>query len=112
MKESYGEGIANHTGPESCAVVREDGGEALTRVRTGWVWSRERGVTPERRRCRGWRKATSVVSSCETRQSSARSEAPSMYGNTSSGNRESPLLFGESDRTALGSLRTNAGDAR
>ncbi len=50
MKESYGEGVANHTGPESCAAVRGDGGEALTRVRTGWVMSRERGVTPERRR--------------------------------------------------------------
>jgi len=36
-----------------------------------------------------------------------------MYRNTSSGNREIPLLSGEkSDRTALGSLRTNADDAR
>jgi hypothetical protein len=26
----YGEGVANHTGPESCAAVREDRGEALT----------------------------------------------------------------------------------
>jgi len=24
------EGVANHSGPESCAVVREGGGEALT----------------------------------------------------------------------------------
>jgi hypothetical protein len=113
MKESYGEGVANHTGPESCVAVREDGGEALARVRTGWVLSRERGVTPERRRYRGWRKATSVVLSSKTRQSSARSEAPSMYGNTSSGNREIPPLSGQkSDRTALGSLRTNADDAR
>jgi hypothetical protein len=28
MKESYGEGLATHTGPESCGVVREDGVEA------------------------------------------------------------------------------------
>jgi hypothetical protein len=27
MQESYGEGIASHTGPESCVVVRE--GELL-----------------------------------------------------------------------------------
>jgi hypothetical protein len=32
MKESYGEGLATHTGPESCAVDREVGGEALTGV--------------------------------------------------------------------------------
>ena len=41
MKESYGEGVANHIGPESCAFVREDRGEALTGVRAGRVWSRE-----------------------------------------------------------------------
>ena len=35
MKESYSEGIANHTGPESCIVSRERQGEALTGVRTG-----------------------------------------------------------------------------
>jgi len=28
------EGVTNHSGPESCAVVREGGGEALTGVRT------------------------------------------------------------------------------
>ena len=33
MKESYGKGVATHTGPESCAVVRKDEGEALTRNR-------------------------------------------------------------------------------
>ena len=41
MQESYGEGVATHTGPESCAVVREDGGEALTGGRAGRVLSRE-----------------------------------------------------------------------
>jgi len=35
MEESYGEGLATHTGPESCAVNREVGGEALTGVRAG-----------------------------------------------------------------------------
>jgi hypothetical protein len=37
------EGIANHSGPESCAVVREGGGEALTGVRIGQPLSRENG---------------------------------------------------------------------
>ena len=41
MKESYGEGVATHTGPESCAVARESGGEALTGGRAGQVLSRE-----------------------------------------------------------------------
>jgi hypothetical protein len=37
----YGEGIANHTGPESCAVHREVCGEALTGERAGQPLSRE-----------------------------------------------------------------------
>jgi hypothetical protein len=37
----YGEGIANRTGPESCAASREVCGEALTGERTGQPWSRE-----------------------------------------------------------------------
>jgi RNA-directed DNA polymerase len=41
MRESYGEGLATHTGPESCIVVRKDAGEALTGVRVGRVLSRE-----------------------------------------------------------------------
>ena len=32
MKESYGEGLARHTGPESCAGLRKVSGEALTGV--------------------------------------------------------------------------------
>src|SRR2546428_9719949 len=41
MEVSYGEGVATHTGPESCAVVREGRGEALTGGRAGRVSSRE-----------------------------------------------------------------------
>ena len=41
MKESYDEGIASHIGSESCASARKGGGEALTGVRAGRVWSRE-----------------------------------------------------------------------
>ena len=42
MKVSYGEGIATHTGPESCGAAREGGDEALTGERTGRVYSRVR----------------------------------------------------------------------
>ena len=41
MQESYGKGVATHTGPESCAVAREGEGEALTGERAGQVLSRE-----------------------------------------------------------------------
>ena len=37
----YGEGIANHTGPESCVVYREVCHEALTGERAGQPLSRE-----------------------------------------------------------------------
>src|SRR6266542_2238802 len=41
MKESYGEGLATHTDPESCVIARKGEGEALTGARAGWVLSRE-----------------------------------------------------------------------
>ena len=41
MQVSYDEGVAIHIGPESCAVAREDHGEALTGERTGQPLSRE-----------------------------------------------------------------------
>ena len=47
MKESHSEELATHAGPESCAVIREGGGEALTGVRTGRVSSRETGTFEE-----------------------------------------------------------------
>ena len=41
MNQSYGEGVANHTGPESCMVVGNGRREALTGVRAGGVLSLE-----------------------------------------------------------------------
>ena len=41
MKELYGEGVANHTGSESCGGGRKVTTEALTGVRAGRVLSRE-----------------------------------------------------------------------
>jgi hypothetical protein len=57
MKEPYEEGVANQLDPESCAFVREDGGEALTGERIGRVLSRER-TSPWCRRRGPKRKAT------------------------------------------------------
>jgi hypothetical protein len=41
MKESYGEGLAIHTGPESCGSGSNAIAEALTGERVGQVLSRE-----------------------------------------------------------------------
>ena len=46
MKVRCDEGVANHIGPESCAVRREAQGEALTGVRIGQPSSRERLLVP------------------------------------------------------------------
>ena len=91
MEVSHGEGVATHTGPESCAVDREVAGEALTGESVGRVSSREisgqlRGAdvvdTGGRLHCsRRFR---------ETRTNPARSETPSTHGSTSHGNREIP----------------------
>ena len=90
MKESYGKGLATHTGPEPCGVVRKDGVEASAGVRAGRVLSREReylqgadavGIGGRPHRARRDR---------ETRPDPARSETPCTFGITSHGNREIP----------------------
>jgi hypothetical protein len=108
MKESYDEGVATRIGPESCVAGSDPGGEALTGVRAGPVWSREihaPGVTP-----RVLRGADAVEISGrprrarrhrEARPDPARSETRRMYGNLSHGNREIPrssALKGSADR--------------
>jgi len=62
MKESYGEGVAIHSDPESCVVARKDDGEALTGARAGQVSSRETDLTSGCRRPYGRRKATPIAS--------------------------------------------------
>jgi RNA-directed DNA polymerase len=90
MKESYVEGLAAHSGPESCVVAREGRGEALTGARAGRVLSREsnflrgadavevrgRPQPAHRHREMGWYPAWS--------------KTPCMCGNTSRENREIP----------------------
>ena len=97
MKESYGEGLATHTGPESCVSVRKGEGEALTGVRTGRVLSRE--IHAPLRKQWALRGADAVEISGrphlrrrfgKTLRDPARSQTPSMYGNTLRGNREIP----------------------
>ena len=44
MQVHCGEGVAIHTGPESCGVRREACVEALTGAGAGWVLSRESSI--------------------------------------------------------------------
>lgn len=97
MKVSYSEGVAIHTGSESCTFVGNDEGEALTGVRAGEVLSREI-EPPSRKRWpllgadalerggrQNWKRRER-----ETLLDPARSETLSMHASTLSGNREIP----------------------
>ena len=92
MKESYGEGVASHTGPESCAAVREGGSEALTGEGAGRVLSRETNSLRDADAVEEGGRPHPARRYRETRWSPARSETPSMSGHTSRENRESPCL--------------------
>jgi hypothetical protein len=97
MKESYGEGVATHTDPESCGTIREDGVEALTGACAGRVFSREtltlRGADAVRRSGR----LHPAHRYREMRRDPARSKTPCTYGHTSHENREIPCPPGADD---------------
>ena len=90
MKVSYGEGLANHTGPESCGAVREDGVEALTGEGAGRVFSRERRFLRNADAVRRGGRQHRMRRYSKVYSSPARSQTPSTYRNTSHGNREVP----------------------
>ena len=88
MKESYGEGLASHTDPESCGAVREARVEALTGARAGRVFSRERTFLRDADAVGRSGRPHRVHRYREMRPGPARSETPCTYGNTSHENRE------------------------
>jgi hypothetical protein len=99
MKQSNSEGLASHAGPEPCADVREDGGEASVGVSAGWVLSCE--IHDPRRELRVLRGADVLEDdgrqdrACryrEARPDPARSETPCTHGINMRGNREIPSL--------------------
>lgn len=92
MKESYGKGLATHTGPESCGAAREGGVEALTGVRAGRVLSRERTFLRGADAVRRSGRLHPVHRYREMRRDPARSQTLCTYGNTSRENREIPCL--------------------
>ena len=99
MEVSYSEGVATHTGSESCTLVRKDEGEALTGVRAGQPLSRE--IEPPSRKRWPLLGAHAVERSGrqnwerryrETLLDLARSKTLRMHASTLSGNREIPCL--------------------
>src|SRR6266542_1500425 len=94
MKESYGEGLATHTGPESCGAAREGGDEALTGERAGRVFSRVTQLWDADAVRRGGRQHPGRRYR-KVPGSPARSGSPRTYGNASRGNREIPRPPGE-----------------
>ena len=90
MKESHGEGVATHTGPESCAGARKGGREALTGERAGRVLSRERTTLRDADAVEGSGRPCRQRRQREAWSDPARSETPRTYGHTSHENREIP----------------------
>ena len=88
MKESYGEGLATHTDPESCGATCEGGVEALTGARAGRVFSRVRICLRDADAVGESGRPQPVHRYREVQRSPARSETPSTYGDTSHENRE------------------------
>jgi len=91
MREPYGEGVASHTGPESCVLGGNAQGEALTGGSAGQVLNSE--IIPSVCRPRPDRgKATwAVPLSCEATSDAAESETLRMRGRSVHGNREVPV---------------------
>jgi hypothetical protein len=100
MKESYSEGLANHTGLGSYAGFRKDAGGTLTEVRAGWALSREMATQNQ---------GADDVTACGRQnrlqrtpmlqKDPARSKTPSMHGNILSGDWEIPRLSAKADRS-------------
>ena len=98
MKESYSEGVADHTGLGSYAGIRKDAGGTLIEVRAGRVLSREisrdwdaDAVSEGGRRNRLQRMPM-------LQEKPTRSKTPGMYGNILEGNWEIPSSSAQADR--------------
>ena len=67
MRVRYVEGLAIHSGPESCAVIREGFGEALTGVRAGQAIERRNFDLREAHALRTAEGKTAMIRSGEDR---------------------------------------------
>ncbi len=103
MQVSYSEGVASHTGPESCVGRREARDEALAGERVGWVTEPRKAYIPGCRRSRpagrrnGGRVMRVPFRPCVV-------DDPSMRGSSLCGNREisRPAALPVAGRSASG----------
>jgi hypothetical protein len=94
MQEPYSEGVATHTGPESCGHLRKEMPEALTGVHAGRVLSRVISYVTIRS-ADAVEKVGRQHWGCHSRKAcpgSARSETPCTHGNFLRRNWEIPRL--------------------
>jgi hypothetical protein len=108
MKEPYGEGLANHSGPAPCASGRKAKREALVGVRAGEPLSPEKIDVWGSRRGRSMRKATRPGPSRRGPGHPTGSETLSTHGNSSHGTREIPRLAADGMRSAQGIRKEHA----
>ena len=90
MRTLYIEGVAIHDGPESCIVVREDGGEALTGVHVGRAIEPRKNLGPGCRRFQICGRQHRRQRYRELPTDPARSKNPRMRGIFMRENREVP----------------------
>ena len=90
MKESYGEGLAPHTDPESCVCGRKAVGEALTGARTGQPLSSEIKLSRTPTLLSEAEGYTGAGVTREPSSGPALSETLCTCGNSMHGNREIP----------------------
>jgi len=93
MKEPHVEGLAIHDDPESCAVIREGAGEALTGAPAGWVLSREKSLQGADA-VENVGRRNGMHRHGEVHAGPARSETPCTPGHHPHGNRGVPGLPG------------------
>ena len=99
MKESYSEGLANHTGLGSYAGIRKSVGGTLIEVHAGWVLSRE--ITTQNQGADDvltCGRQNRLQRSLKLQKNPARSKTPCMHGNTLNGDREIPRSSAKADR--------------
>jgi RNA-directed DNA polymerase len=91
MKEPYGEGVANHSGPESCGGARKGAEEALMRgARAGRILSLEKSPTFRVPTPSLWAEGnTGGAVIARHPRAWPGSKTPSTPGNSSHGSRES-----------------------
>jgi RNA-directed DNA polymerase len=92
MKVSCGEGIASHTGPESCGDDRKVVVEALTGERAGRVLSPEILIVRDADALMSCGRLYRPIRQREDREGPAGSKTPSTHRSISRGSREIPGL--------------------